>query len=236
MSQACEALGLPVVSGNVSLYNETDGRPIHPTPIVGCVGLVPDVREIPGRWQEGDAVFLAGAPELRFDGSELQALYGQTGGRPAPLDLQAEAELVRFLWGHAPRLTLAHDAAEGGLATALVEAALWSDAGVELELPDDPLTLFGEGGGQAIVACAPEHADQLAGVPLRRVGTVAGTTVLGVPVSQLRDRLGGRADVRPLRHPLAGTRRRAHRAISACSRCSTAGRSRRASLSPTKAA
>jgi phosphoribosylformylglycinamidine synthase subunit PurL len=182
MAEACEALGLPVVSGNVSLYNETDGRAIDPTPTVGCVGLVADVREIPGRWREGDAIFLAGDPELTLDGSELQALHG----RPATLDLPAEAALVDFLWRNASRLTLAHDASEGGLAVALAEAAIWSGIGADLELPDDLRALFGEGGGQAVVACAAADADSLSGVPLRRIGTVTGTTVLGVPVNELR--------------------------------------------------
>jgi phosphoribosylformylglycinamidine synthase subunit PurL len=186
MAEACEALGLPVVSGNVSLYNETEGRPVDPTPVVGCVGLVSDVREIPGGWREGDDVFLAGDPQLALDGSELQALYARSAGKAARLDLGAEAALVEFLWRNAPRLTLAHDASEGGLAVALAEAAIWSGIGADLELPRDPQSLFGEGGGQAVVACAPEHADSLSGVPLRRVGTVAGTTVLGVPVDELR--------------------------------------------------
>jgi phosphoribosylformylglycinamidine synthase II len=186
MAEACEALGLPIVSGNVSLYNETEGRPIDPTPVAGCVGLVADVRDIPGRWREGDAVFVAGEPELSLDGSELQALYAEPAGRPARLDLRAEAALVQFLWRAAPRLTLAHDASEGGIAVALAEAAGWSGLGVEVELPDDPRTLFGEGGGQAVVACAPEHAESLSGIPIRRIGTVAGTTVLGVPLSELQ--------------------------------------------------
>jgi phosphoribosylformylglycinamidine synthase subunit PurL len=186
MAEACEALSLPVVSGNVSLYNETEGRAIHPTPTVGCVGLVADVRQIPDRWREGDAVFIAGAPELTRDGSELQALYAESAGRPATLDLRAEAELVEFLWRTATRLTLAHDASEGGIAVALAEAAIWSGVGAELELPDDSTALFGEGGGQAVVACPPEQADSLSGVPLQRIGTVGGTTVVGVSVNELR--------------------------------------------------
>jgi phosphoribosylformylglycinamidine synthase II len=185
MAEACEALGLPIVSGNVSLYNETEGRAVHPTPVVGCVGLVADVREIPGRWREGDGVFLVGDPDLTLDGSELQALYGEPAGQPATPDLRAEAALVDFLWRSAPRLTLAHDASEGGIAVALAEAAIWSGLGVEVDLPDDPRVLFGEGGGQAVVACAPEHADSLSGGAIRRIGTVAGTTVLGVTVNEL---------------------------------------------------
>src|SRR2546422_1702279 len=61
-----------------SLYNETDSRAITPAPVVGCVGLVPDVRTVPGRWREGDAIVLAGAPELSFAGSEYRARWGQT--------------------------------------------------------------------------------------------------------------------------------------------------------------
>jgi phosphoribosylformylglycinamidine synthase subunit PurL len=100
IAESAEELGIPVVSGNVSLYNETDGRAIPPTPVVGCVGLVPDVTRIPSRWRRGDAVVL-----LRGDGPEL----------------------VRFVWQHAERFTLAHDVSWAGLEKALSEAAAWSD-------------------------------------------------------------------------------------------------------------
>jgi phosphoribosylformylglycinamidine synthase subunit PurL len=180
MAAACEALELPVVSGNVSLYNETDGRAIHPTPVVGCVGLVADVRAVPTTWREGDGIFLAGRPELSLDGSEYQALYGELAGRPAPLDLAAEAALIRALYEVAPSCSLVHDAAEGGLAVALAEAALVSRIGAEVELPDDALVLFGEGGGQAILASSAE-------LDFPRIGTVGGGTVLGVPIERLRE-------------------------------------------------
>ena len=185
MAAACEALGIPVVSGNVSLYNETEGRPIHPTPVVGCVGLVPDVRLIPRTWREGDVVLLAGDRELALDGSEYQALYGEPGGRPARLDLEAEAALVEFLWRSAPLLSLAHDVSEGGLAVCCAEAAITSGIGAELDLPSDPVSLFGEGGGQAVIACAPEEADSLGGVALRQIGVVGGDKLGGVPVAKL---------------------------------------------------
>jgi phosphoribosylformylglycinamidine synthase len=186
LAAAAEALGVPIVSGNVSLYNETDGRAIDPTPVVGCVGLARDVRRIPGRWQEGDAVLLAGAPELSLAGSAYQGLAGPPAGLPAPLDLRAEAALVRFLWRASPLLTLAHDADRGGLAVALAEAALWSGVGAELDLPDDALALFGEGGGQAVLACAPEDVDRLGSKGLRRLGVVGGDTICGVDLEHLR--------------------------------------------------
>ena len=186
MAAACEALRLPIVSGNVSLYNETDGRSVLPTPVVGCVGLVPDVRAVPARWREGDVVLLAGSPALALDGSEYQALYGSTAGVPAPLDLAAEAALVDFLWRAGPLLSLAHDASEGGLAVCCAEAAIVSGIGAELDLPSDPVALFGEGGGQVVVACSPEDAGRLDGVPIRRLGVVGGDRLGGVPLAELR--------------------------------------------------
>ena len=129
IAAACEALGVPVVSGNVSLYNETNGRAIHPTPVVGAVGLVEDVRRVPTGWRDGDVIFAAFASALSLAGSEYQARYGETSGTPPPLDLAAESRLVSFLWHAAPLATLVHDAAEGGLAVCLAEAAIYSALG-----------------------------------------------------------------------------------------------------------
>jgi phosphoribosylformylglycinamidine synthase len=187
MAEACEALGLPVVSGNVSLYNETEGRAIHPTPVVGCVGLISDVRQVPGAWREGDAILLASASPLSLAGSEYQACYGQLGGIPARLDLALEAMLIELLWRAAPLCSLVHDAAEGGLAVCLAEAAIHSGLGAELDIGDNPLAWFGEGGGQAVLACPEENVAKLGGVPLRRIGTVGGGTLLGSDVSGLRE-------------------------------------------------
>jgi phosphoribosylformylglycinamidine synthase len=117
IAQAAEALGIPVVSGNVSLYNDTDGCSIPPTPVVGCVGLVADVRFVPDAWQRGDVVLLAQAPEAT---------------------LAAEAALIRFLWKAAPLLSLCHDVGYGGVEHALAEAARWSGRHADVELPADP--------------------------------------------------------------------------------------------------
>jgi phosphoribosylformylglycinamidine synthase len=191
MAAACEALGLPIVSGNVSLYNETNGRAIHPTPVVGAVGLVQDVRRVPKVWREGDALFVAEASRLSLAGSEYQARFGEVGGSPRPLDLEAEARLVSFLWRAAPLCSLVHDAAEGGLAVCLAEAALFSRCGAHVELEKHG-ELFGEVGGRAVLACAPEGVEELRrladelGVPLRDVGVAGGGTLLGVELSSLR--------------------------------------------------
>jgi phosphoribosylformylglycinamidine synthase subunit PurL len=192
MALACEALGIPVVSGNVSLYNETDGRAIWPTPVVGCVGLVADVRLIPATWREGDEVYSVGAPELSLDGSEYQALFlGGPAGRPPMPELAAEAALVRFLWRASPLLTCAHDSAEGGLAVALVEAALAAGVGAQIELEDDAVAWFGEGGGQVVVSLSDEDVSVLEGMPHRRLGIVGGDKLLGIPLAALADAHGG---------------------------------------------
>ena len=153
--------------------------------MVGCVGLVPDVRRLPTTWNEGDAILLVGGPELSFDGSEYQALYAELAGRPAPLDLASEASLVRALYEAAPHATLIHDVAEGGLAVSLAEAAIASGIGAELDLRDDPLALFGEGGGQAVLACPADAISDL-GVPTRVIGSAGSDTLLGVPIDDLR--------------------------------------------------
>jgi phosphoribosylformylglycinamidine synthase len=186
---ACEALGIPVVSGNVSLYNDTDGRSIPPTPVVGCVGLLEDVRRVPRAWREGDAVVLARSRSpLTLAGSEAQARWGSLGGSPS-LDLGAEVSLVRWTTQVAGRATLVHDVSEGGLAVALAEAALWSGVGAALAVDDDPPTLFGEVGGQVLAALPAEDVrPEAAGgeVEVRLIGTVGGNELLGIPLDELR--------------------------------------------------
>jgi phosphoribosylformylglycinamidine synthase len=146
IAQAAEALGVPVVSGNVSLYNDTDGRSIPPTPVVGCVGLVPDVRFLPGAWRSGDVVLLATAP--------------------GELDLKAEAALVRFVWKAAPVLSLAHDVSDGGLEEAVREAEAYSGLDADVELP------AAAAGGQVLLACAPDDVERLGSKGLVRIGVV----------------------------------------------------------------
>jgi phosphoribosylformylglycinamidine synthase len=145
IAQAADALGIPVVSGNVSLYNDTDGRSIPPTPVVGCVGIVADVRLVPAGWQKGDIVLLAAAPEE---------------------SLAAEASLIRFLRKAAPLLSLCHDVGSSGLAAAVAEAARWSGRDADVELPEAPTA------GAAILACAAENVARLGTRGFVQIGEV----------------------------------------------------------------
>ena len=142
IAQAAEALGIPVVSGNVSLYNESDGRAIPPTPVVGCVGIVKDVRQIPSRWRGGDCVLLA-----------------ESGESP-----DEQAALIEFVWRAAPLLSLAHDVGDGGLDLALREAAEWS--GVEADAAGEAPY------GSVVLACAPGDVEKLEWPNLRVLGAV----------------------------------------------------------------
>ena len=139
---------------------------------------MPDVRHVPGGWQDGrrDPARLDRQPR-RCPGSELQARYGTVSGIPPVLDLAAEAALVRFVTEVAPRCSLAHDVSDGGLAVALAEAALYSGIGARLDLPLDVVTLFGEGCGQVILAlpAGQVETDPLGSdVGVRRIGEVGG--------------------------------------------------------------
>jgi phosphoribosylformylglycinamidine synthase subunit PurL len=183
MADACRALGLPVVSGNVSLYNEHDGRPIPPTPVVGVVGVLEDaalaVRIAFG--EEGDVVLMAGAGASALDGSDYQkVILGETSGRIPEPDLEAERALHAFLAAAAERRLLrsAHDVGGGGLAVAVAESAMAGGIGVRVA---DEADLFGEGDGRVVVSA--RRADvaalrKLAGsVPLRRLGAVGGAEI-----------------------------------------------------------
>ena len=170
MADACRALGLPVVSGNVSLYNETPDGPILPTPVVGSVGLLDDRScAVPMRWREGDDIWLLGEPG--FDVAALVAsehawLQGRLGGTPA-FDLAAAARLVALL----PRIageglvSGLHDLSVGGLAVAAARMAMASGIGARLDLAagEAPTAaLFGERGGRALAAVGPDRSPALA--------------------------------------------------------------------------
>ena len=186
MAEACRVLGVPVVSGNVSLYNTTEGRSIHPTPTVAMVGLVPDLGNLPepGFAHPGDRVLLLGTTGAEFGGSAyLRLLHGVEQGRPPAVDLDAEGRLARLLRDliGAGLLRTAHDLAEGGLAVALAEATFPRHLGAALSFPGlGAAELFSESQARALVAVPPRFADRAlrlaeeAGVPAREAGEVGG--------------------------------------------------------------
>jgi phosphoribosylformylglycinamidine synthase II len=192
LGDACRALGVPVVGGNVSLYNEGGGGPIYPTPVVGMVGELPDPARA-GRlgWaREGDAVALITASwQPSLVGSELAKLRGEplTGGLPAADlgELRALHAAVRQ-GVRSGALRSAHDVAEGGVAVALAECCIASGLGARVDLPG--ASLFGEGPG-AFVVSGPRESLAAFGAAARVIGTVGGSELvigaLSVAVSEL---------------------------------------------------
>ncbi len=191
IADACRALDIPVVSGNVSLYNETPGGPILPTPVVGTVGLLED-RDAALRmsWGEGDELWLIGdaADEPNaLAGSELAWHRGLRGGTPS-LDLDAAARVVKLL----PRLardrvvTSAHDVSVGGLGVALAKMAVASGIGAQVAIDGEwpGAGLFGERAGRVVVAldgsAVPRlrHALLAAGCRGVRIGSAGGPALV----------------------------------------------------------
>jgi len=163
LAAACRALGVPIVGGNVSLYNETEEGPIYPTPVVGMVGELPDpVRAGGTSLRDGDAIALLGPFAPSLAGSELAKLRGELGpGLPSlPIEAVTPALAAVREAVHAGRVSAAHDISDGGLACALAEMAIAGAVGAELDL--DPLieargcsgetALFGEGPGGFLLA------------------------------------------------------------------------------------
>jgi phosphoribosylformylglycinamidine synthase len=205
LSEACRVLDTPVTGGNVSLYNETrlpDGslQPIHPTPVVGMVGLVHDLDHVTGAgWlAPGASIWLLGLPPEAADDDErlglaassyLEVIHGQATGRPPRTDLALELVVQAFLRQAiaAGLVASAHDLSDGGLAVALAEACIASGLGATVHLPSvgqriDRL-LFAEGGGRVLVSLQARQEGswrewlasrpEVAATPLGRVGEAA---------------------------------------------------------------
>lgn len=210
MARACRYLGVPVVSGNVSLYNESRGQAIYPTPVVGGLGLLEDASRHcqSGFPAEGLAVALLGRSDLRprksdLAGSEyLQVIQGMVAGRPV-LDLSLERQ-VQELCRQAIRedvLASAHDCSDGGLAVALAESCIQGDVGFTggVALPGRwDMTMFGEGQSRIVVSLSPQQWPQLEemarplDVPILRLGTTGGSdfrwgSQFDLPVGDLAD-------------------------------------------------
>ncbi|MGM0584512.1 MAG: phosphoribosylformylglycinamidine synthase subunit PurL [Pseudomonadota bacterium] len=202
---ACKALDMPIVSGNVSLYNETEGVAIPPTPTIAGVGLLERLEDRIGpAGQEGDALLLIGETSGWLDRSAwLCELHGREEGPPPPVDLRAErraGELVRRLKAQG-LLRAAHDLSDGGLAVAAAEMALASGCGAALAGPPEGMSpaawFFGEDQARFLIAVAPEDAEaaleaaRKAGVPARSAGALGGEAVMlgeaSLALADLRD-------------------------------------------------
>jgi phosphoribosylformylglycinamidine synthase subunit PurL len=212
MAAACRALGIPVVSGNVSLYNESNGLAIPPTPTVGAVGLLEDVAQSRRMaWGADETILLLGPLPATLGGSEyLATIHGKVAGAPPALDLDYEARLQRLLaFPVGTSWRAAHDTSEGGLAVALTEMVIAAGVGATigrgaldalLAANDGRLdrALFGEAGSRVIVTCDPaaiydarSRADA-AGIDLLELGTTGGDVltlgeVLSAPIAELRE-------------------------------------------------
>ena len=186
MREACLALDYPVVSGNVSLYNETNGSGILPTPVVGGVGLLSDAaRTVSLNFKKaGDAVILLGETKGHLGSSlYLREVLGREDGAPPPVDLAAERRIGDFVRGEieAGRVTACHDLSDGGLLVALAEMAIAGGLGASLSLPRGlpaHAAAFGEDQGRYLVTTGDGSAflarAKAAGVPAAMLGTVGG--------------------------------------------------------------
>jgi len=220
IGEACRALGTPVSGGNVSLYNETPAGPVHPTPVIGMVGVLDDIeRRVPSGFaagSSGDAIVLVGTTREEIGGSEyLAVVHGLVAGPPPAIDLDQAAGLVEFLVAAAADglARSAHDCSDGGVAVALAEAALFADGGprgLDAQLPGGvapAAALFAESQNRVVLSCRPDRLDALErlcstyGLPLHHIGTVgepagrfrlrAGRRTIDVAVARLRETFDG---------------------------------------------
>ena len=197
LATACRALAIPITGGNVSLYNETDGRAVLPTPVLGVVGIIEDDSRIVRRpfQREGDVIVLLGTSANELGGSEyLKTIHGLVRGRPPALDLDREAALQRFIVDAIAQglIRSAHDCAEGGLAITIAECCFDTGLGARADLPAvdvdaadfrDIVTLFNESASRIVVSTDPATAERLVSlaeqrsVPARVIGRVGGDRI-----------------------------------------------------------
>ncbi|MEO1733156.1 MAG: phosphoribosylformylglycinamidine synthase subunit PurL [Pseudomonadota bacterium] len=181
---ACRLLNMPIVSGNVSLYNETDGQAILPTPTIGAVGLLTDGSNVIGNeMRDGHQLLLIGASDGHLGQSALLAeVFNRTDGDAPPVDLDAEKHNGDFIRESREWIRACTDLSDGGLALAAFELAEQADVGIQIDA-GDTATLFGEDQARYLVACNFDTAEYLmaqaaqAGVPIAWVGKCGGNTV-----------------------------------------------------------
>ncbi|MCG3040521.1 phosphoribosylformylglycinamidine synthase subunit PurL [Streptomyces fenghuangensis] len=206
LADACRTLGTPVTGGNVSLYNQTGDTAIHPTPVVGVLGVIDDVtRRTPMAFaEEGQLVYLLGDTREELGGSAWsQVIHDHLGGLPPKVDLERERLLAEILISASRdgMIDAAHDLSDGGLVQALTESCLKGGKGARLVVPDglDPFVfLFSESAGRAIVAVPRSEELRFTdmcgarGLPATRIGVVDGDTIevqgqFSVSLAELRE-------------------------------------------------
>ena len=216
LGDACMELEIPVTGGNVSFYNQTGDQPIHPTPVVGVLGIIDDVeRRVPSAWQdEGNNIYLLGVTRSELDGSAWAGtIHHHLGGLPPQLSLDDEKALAHLVQGAALEglLMSAHDLSEGGLAQALADsvarfgigARVWLNDIIERDGMDVTSALFSESTARAIVTVPREDDVKFVGLceargyPVLRIGVTDGhgadaalqvQDVFTVPVAEIRER------------------------------------------------
>ncbi|WP_353114478.1 phosphoribosylformylglycinamidine synthase subunit PurL [Microbacterium sp.] len=211
LADGCYALGTPVTGGNVSFYNQTGDVPIHPTPLVGVLGIIDDVaRRIPSGWQDvGENIYLLGVTSTELSGSAWAGtVHDHLGGRPPAVDLDAEKRLAQLIAAGAEEslISSAHDLSEGGLAQSLAEAVMrfgigarvWLTELMERDGVDAVSALFSESTGRVIVTVPREDDVKFRGLcegrgyPVLRIGvtdsepTLEVQDVFQVTVEELR--------------------------------------------------
>ncbi|WP_055496603.1 phosphoribosylformylglycinamidine synthase subunit PurL [Streptomyces albus] len=206
LADACRELGTPVTGGNVSLYNQTGEAAIHPTPVVGVLGVIDDVaRRTPMAFRdEGHLIYLLGETREELGGSAWsQVAHGHLGGRPPQVDLERERLLAEILIAASRdgMADAAHDVSDGGVVQALAESCLKGGKGARIVVPDglDPFVfLFSESQGRALVAIPRSEevrfTDMCAarGMPAARIGVVDGEAIevqgqFTLPLEELRE-------------------------------------------------
>ncbi len=184
IGEACRVLDFPIVSGNVSLYNETDGKGILPTPTIGAVGLLASLDDlIAGQPADGDLAVLIGETHGHLGQSALlYEAFGREDGDAPAVDLALERKNGNFLRANSKRVKGATDLSDGGLALAAFEMAEGAGLGLRIDT-SDIATLFGEDQARYLVACTPDEAQALlaagrvANVAVSLVGTFGGEKV-----------------------------------------------------------
>jgi phosphoribosylformylglycinamidine (FGAM) synthase-like enzyme len=189
IAEACRALDIPITGGNVSLYNETDGRAIYPTPIIGVVGVMEDASRVVTRAfrAAGDVVVLLGEDRAELGGSEyLKTVHGLVRGDAPEFDPAREAALIQLVSRAAADglLRSAHDCSDGGIAVTLAESTFDTGGiGASVELGSDT-ELFSETASRILVSADASKEQELlaraaaAGVPARRIGTTGGSRLV----------------------------------------------------------